>query len=95
LNAEAGGAWPRPAYGLFTGISTPQQVLAAAEKMTGDERLLSLCEAYFNIGQYYLAKQDRIKAKEFFEKTVATGMLSFAEYAHALFELQRLSQTPS
>lgn len=95
LNAEASRAWPRPAYGLFTGISTPEQVLAAAEKMTGDERLLALCEAYFNIGQYYLAKQDRIKAKEFFEKTVATGMLSFAEYAFALFELQRLSQTPS
>lgn len=95
LNAEASGAWPRPAYGLFTGMSTPEQVLAAAETMAGDERLLSLCEAYFNIGQYYLLKQDRLKAREFFEKTVATGMVMYAEYGNALLELQRLGQTPS
>ena len=95
LNAEASGAWPRPLYGLFTGISTPEQVLAAAETMTGDERLLSLCEAYFNIGQYYLLQQDRLKAREFFEKTVATGMVMYTEYGNALLELQRLAQTPS
>ncbi|PHV19775.1 hypothetical protein CSQ92_24695 [Janthinobacterium sp. BJB446] len=95
LNADASGAWPRPAYGLFTGISTPEQVLAAADTMQGDERLLSLCEAYFNIGQYYLLKQDRRKAREYFEKTVATGMVMYAEYGNALFELQRLAQTPS
>lgn len=95
LNADAKGAWPRPAYGLFTGISTPEQVLAAADTMTGDERLLSLCEAYFNVGQYYLLKQDRLKAREFFEKTVATGMVMYAEYGNALLELRRLAQTPS
>lgn len=94
LNAEASGAWPRPAYGLFTGMSTPEQVLAAAETMTGDERMLSLCEAYFYIGQYYLRKQDRLKAREFLEKTVATGMVMYAEYGNALLELQRLEQTP-
>ena len=95
LNAEASGAWPRPAYGLFTGISTPEQILAAVDNMTGNERLLAQCEAYFNIGQYYLARQNRIKAREFFEKTVATGMLMYAEYGDAVLELQRLSQTPS
>lgn len=52
-------------------------------------------EAYFSIGQYYLARQDLIKAREFFEKTVATGMLMYAEYGDAVLELQRLSQPPS
>ncbi len=71
---------------------------ASLEKDVADHSLSrpsTMREAYFNIGQYYLARQDRIKAREFSEKTVATGMLMYAEYGDAVLELQRLSQTPS
>jgi lipoprotein NlpI len=56
----------------------------------GDERELNAAEAYFYIGQYWLAKNDSAKAREFFEKARAQGITMYVEHIASGFELQQL-----
>jgi len=88
LDQELTGPWPRAAYGMFTGASTPETVLAQVQKMQGEERLMALCEAYFYVGKYYLVKGNKAKAREYFEKTRATGLTIYTEYVAAVQELE-------
>lgn len=92
LDKEVRGEWPRPALGMFTGATTPEQVLAEVNKLQGDERLMALCEAYFYIGQYYLVNKDIAKAKEYFEKTKQTKITLYTEYSAAEYELKKLAK---
>ncbi len=92
LDHELNGAWPRAAYGMFTGASSPETVLAQVHKLQGDERLMALCEAHFYIGQFYLVKGEQAKARESFEKTRATGLTIYTEYLAAVQELERMDR---
>jgi lipoprotein NlpI len=76
---------------MLNGIITPEAVLKSIDDKTGDDRTMALTEAYFYIGQYYLAHGDAAKAKDYFEKTRALGVFTYTEYDGAGFELARLA----
>ena len=92
INTNAQGAWPRPALALFTGKLSPADVLKIAESKTGDERVMTLCEAYFYIGQYYLTQKDAATAKTYFEKARDTQVIVYIEHDAAKRELARLAK---
>ncbi len=92
INANAQGAWPRPALAMLTGKLSPEEVLKVAEAKTGDERIMTLCEAYFYIGQYYLTQKDAAKAKSFFEKARDTNVIVYIEHDAAKRELDRMAK---
>jgi lipoprotein NlpI len=89
--AEPQGAWPRPALAMFTGQSTPEQVIEQISRKTGDDRELALAEGWFYIGEYELAQSRPAKAREAFEKARAQGITRYIEHAAAGFELERLN----
>lgn len=92
LEEEVTGAWPRAAYGMFIGTSSPDKIMALVQKMQGEDRLMALCEANFYIGQYYLVQGDKIKARTHFEKTRSTGLSIYTEYLAAVQELERMDK---
>jgi lipoprotein NlpI len=84
------GDWPRPAFAMLNGLMTPDEVMLQVNRKQGDERELNATEAYFYIGQYWIAKNDGVKAREFFEKAKAQGITMYVEHVASGFELQQL-----
>ena len=87
---EKDGAWPRPVLKMFLGESKPEDLIRGTEGRRDDERYLMLCEAYYQIGVYHLARKDLPAARASFEKVLATGVLNYTEYEGAGHELARL-----
>ncbi|RZI44505.1 DUF3857 domain-containing protein [Herbaspirillum sp. HC18] len=83
--------WPGPVTGLLGGSYTPDSLLRAAHRETGDALEAALAEAYLAIGQYHLLAGDRIKAKAFFQRAVDKGVLYSLMHAAARHELARMS----
>lgn len=90
--AEANGEWPHPGLAMMTGKLSPDAMLATLDKKQGDERQMALAEAYFYLGQHFLAVGDRTKAQESFEKTISLGVIDYLEHHAAKFELDRLKK---
>jgi lipoprotein NlpI/transglutaminase-like putative cysteine protease len=88
--AEPRGAWPRPALAMLNGLLTPEEMLAVLDQLKGDEHEFALTEAYFYLGQHYLALGDKSKARDYFEKTRKQRVLFYVEHTAARFELDRL-----
>ena len=87
------GDWPRPALALLAGLRSADALLAwAAQRPAGDERTLTLAEAWFHIGQQRLAQGRPAAAREAFEAVRAQGVPSNPEHVAARFELQRLAR---
>jgi len=86
------GAWPRPALAMLVGDLTPQALLADIDKLQGDERTLTLAEAWFYVGQLHLVQGRVDAAREAFEKCRAQGITSYYEHVAAGFELARLGK---
>jgi lipoprotein NlpI len=85
--------WPRPLLQLFQGQVTPDQLLRNIEaENKGDDKELVLCEAYFYIGQWHLMRGDKLKAREFLEKSLAQGALSYMETASVQYEIKALNK---
>jgi lipoprotein NlpI/transglutaminase-like putative cysteine protease len=84
------GDWPRPALGVMTGNFAPEEMLLLLDQKTGDDRIMASSEGFFYLGQYYLARGDTFKAREFFERTRRLNVILFTEHVAAGFELQRL-----
>jgi tetratricopeptide (TPR) repeat protein len=83
--------WPKTIGQFLSGKIDEPTLLAAAEK-TGDEPVSGQqCEAYYYIGVMRLCKDDRIGARDFFQKCVATGMKDYDEYEFAGIKLAQLS----
>ena len=76
--------WPYPILELLLGKRSPEDTLAAAA--TANER----CEAGFYVGEWYLARDDRAKARPLLQRAVDTCPKSFGEYFAAVAELKRL-----
>jgi lipoprotein NlpI/transglutaminase-like putative cysteine protease len=87
-------AWPQSGLGLYTGQATPEQVIAALDGRTGDDRQLALAEAWFYVGQYELARGEAARAKAAFEKARAQGVTIYIEHVAAGIELQRIAAKP-
>jgi lipoprotein NlpI len=76
---------------MLTDNLSPQDMLRLVNRKTGDELAMTQTEAYFYLGQHYLAKGDRKSAREAFEKVRSLGVLPYIEYSAARFELQDLT----
>jgi len=83
-------AWPSPALGMVAGLLTPEQLIEVVNKKQGDDRELTLAEAWFYVGQYHQNRGDLARAKEAYEKVRALQITMYIEHVAAGFELQRL-----
>lgn len=82
--------WPRPALAMLTGHLTPEQVLSEINKKTGDEKELTLAEAWFYIGEYYLNRGKKDLAITAFKKTREKNITMYEEHLMAGHELKLL-----
>jgi lipoprotein NlpI/transglutaminase-like putative cysteine protease len=90
--AQPRGGWPRPALAMLTGLLTPDQMLQLLDGKSGDDRDMALAEGYFYVGEHYLARGDKARAREFFEKAWQLDVILYLEHVAAGAELQRLDQ---
>ena len=88
--ADPKGDWPRPALAVLAGRLSPEEMLKLLERKSGDERRVDSLQGYFNLGQYYIGRGDKTKAREFFEKTRQLNMVNRIEHKAAGFELHHL-----
>jgi tetratricopeptide (TPR) repeat protein len=79
-------AWPYPVVEFYLGKRSAEDMAAAAPG--AEDR----CEAQFYVGEWRLARGDRVKAKEALEAAKATCPQSFYEYDGAVAELGRLER---
>ena len=73
--------WPRPLVDWALGKASIDSVIDSARAGAGAPQ--RLCEAYYYIGEKYLADGDRERAREFFQKAVDQGVIEFMEDASA------------
>ncbi|MEI8326655.1 MAG: DUF3857 domain-containing protein [Betaproteobacteria bacterium] len=83
-------AWPFSVLQVFNGSATVDQALAAARADKG-VAAGRLCELYFFLGQQQLADGQTRQAREWFQKSIDTGVSEFTEHALAQRELARLA----
>jgi lipoprotein NlpI len=88
LPAQAAPEWPNQVLQWFAGTASYDQALKVAEENPKDPS--RLCELYFYAGEKYLLDGDAGKAKEYFRKSVGTGVTEFNEYNMARHELAKL-----
>src|SRR5262249_5672668 len=89
-SAAARGEWPRPALAVLAGRLSPEEMLKLLERKSGDQRRMATLEGYFYLGQFYIGRGDKAKAREFFEKTRELNIVSSMEHKAAGFELNYL-----
>lgn len=85
------GNWPRPALAMLHGLLGVDDVLQLVDSSKkGDEKEMTLAEAYFYIGQHYYAQGDKARAIDYFRKTREKGITIYIEHVSAGAELQQL-----
>ena len=75
---------------LFLGQAQPADVLGAARNPDGKKQRENECIAYFFLAQDRLIRGDENGARDYFLKTLGTGVTHFRQYPAAKIELQRL-----
>lgn len=83
-------AWPHPLLQYLIGDKSIDQVLDAAR--AGQKDSSRLCELYFYLGEKNLIEGKTDQAKEYFRKSVDTGVVEFNEYLMSKRNLQRLGE---
>jgi lipoprotein NlpI len=84
------GAWPRPALAMLVGALTPQQLMAEVDKKQGDDRALTLAEAWFYVGQHHFAQGRLEDAKQAWRRAREQGITMYLEHVAAGHELARV-----
>jgi lipoprotein NlpI len=82
--------WPGPVFSLYLGNAEPYEVLETTKDTDKKVERERRCEALFYLGQYYLLRDEKEKAKLKFMQTIDTGVTNFFEYRWAEAELERL-----
>jgi lipoprotein NlpI/transglutaminase-like putative cysteine protease len=82
-------AWPYPVLQLLQGQLDFKAALAASLDKGAPDRGRE-CELYFYAAQKALLDQDTVKARGYLQKSLATGVVEFNEYAMAQRELERI-----
>jgi lipoprotein NlpI len=90
--ADAHGEWPRAGLAMMTGAISPDAMLKTLDEKKGDERTMTLAEAYFYVGEHYLAARETGTAQSYFEKTRDLGVIIYTEHISAELELARLKR---
>jgi tetratricopeptide (TPR) repeat protein len=80
-------AWPAPVVRMFLGETTPDAVLAAAERGDPDKRDMRVCEARFYIGELALVQGAREEATRLFRQVAAECRRAVVEWESAQAEL--------
>ena len=89
--ANPRGNWPRPALAVVAGKLSPEEMLKLVERKGADERKMAASEGYFYLGQYYIGRGDKTKARAFFERARQVNVAGNAEHELAAgFELSQL-----
>jgi lipoprotein NlpI len=91
INSESHTAWPGVLFSYYMGKKSRDQVVAAINEASGTERQKRECVGYFFVGQLRLLVGDTAGARTAFQKTLATGMTKYRQFAAAATELERLS----
>jgi lipoprotein NlpI len=73
--------WPNQVVQWFAGTGSYDQALKAARENQNDPS--HLCELYFYAGEKFLLDGDKAKAREYFRKSIDTGVVEFNEYVLA------------
>lgn len=84
--------WPSPVFQMYLGKISPDNCLSLTKHRDLKKDKEQKMGAHFYIGQYWLIKGDKIKAKENFQKCVDTGTKNFTEYTGAKAELKHLEK---
>ena len=85
-------AWPAPLVRHFLGEIEEGRVLAAIDAAPKSRKQEMECTGYFFLGISALNQNDRRRARQYFEKALATGALQFRQYDAAKRELDRLNR---
>lgn len=69
-NAMDRAEWPAPAIALFLGKSSPAAVFEKAADGSAGKQAVQMCEANFYSGEWSLLREDKAKARDFFNRAV-------------------------
>lgn len=76
--------WPGAILKLYLGEVDAKTLMNALSKGVSGMNAGHKCEAYYYLAQYFLLNNDRARAKELFNKAVATNAKSYIEYEFAV-----------
>jgi len=83
--------WPGILFRSFIGDASAAQVMASMNSPDPLAKRKRQCVGYFFLGQYRLALGDKAGARDYFTKTLETGITTYRQYWAAKIELKRLS----
>jgi len=84
--------WPGALIRLYTEKVTAEEFLTAFNKNLENLEPQYLCEGFYYLGQYFLLKGDRKRAKLSFEQAVKSNAKQNIEYDFSVAYLSRLSK---
>jgi len=95
LSGRANGKpqdWASKIGRFLGGQLTEPEFLAAAKNADPKTEAGQLCEAYFYAGSKRLLAGDKAAATDYFQKSIATGIKTYIDYASAVAELRFLKE---
>ncbi|MET3106807.1 TonB family protein [Oxalobacteraceae bacterium GrIS 2.11] len=91
VTADQDSIWPRPILAMQLKKITPDELVKITASMQADARDISEAEAWFYIGQTYLAEKKYRDAERAFKWVLARGNRNADFYTQAKYELTRIS----
>ncbi len=85
-----GKKWPAPVVALYLDKADSNTVISQTADPDAKKHKEQLCEANFYVGECYLLRKEKQKARSFFTKAQKDCPKDFIEYTGAVSELQRL-----
>lgn len=82
--------WLNQALEMFRNQQTPDQMLRQVSHDSGANLDSRLVEAYFYAGKFYLLRQDKLRARVYFQRALDKGALLSSYHTLARLELARL-----
>ena len=91
-NADDLSPWPGPIIKYFAGNLTEAEVLQSIESGSLSGLQERRCAGYFFLGEYALLQGNKTKARDYFEKSLATGVIKLRQFDGARRELAKLAK---
>jgi len=84
--------WAIQIVDLFLGNASEADLLSGLLEGVSSQRTLTerLCEAYFYLGKYHSAQDNKGKAANYFKLALSTNVYDYVEHRYARLELNRL-----
>ncbi|WP_305088051.1 MULTISPECIES: lipoprotein NlpI [Aeromonas] len=96
LNKYDDDAWNWDLVRLYIGEINASQLMGNVVKGVKDNRELAerLCETYFYLGKFELARGNRKEAISYFKLALSNNVYDFIEHRYALLELELMARKP-